>query len=148
MPGYYPPVAFHFKVEVLGLPANDNDVRFTEVSGLSVEVATEEVAEGGENRYVQKYPTRKKYPELVLKRGLLTSSEVVKWIEKNLAGDQLELKNVDVKLLNEEHEPLMTWHVANAYPTKWTVSDLNATSNAVAVESLQLFYQYYTVDRG
>jgi len=50
---YYPPVGFHFKVEVLGLPPNDFDVRFTEVSGLSVELATEEVAEGGENRFVQ-----------------------------------------------------------------------------------------------
>ena len=71
MPSYYPPVGFHFKVEVLGLPPNDNDVRFTEVGGLSVELGTEEVAEGGENRFVQKYPTRAKYPELVLKRGLL-----------------------------------------------------------------------------
>lgn len=148
MPGYYPPVSFHFKVEFLGLPANDNDARFTDVSGLSVEMAGEEVAEGGENRFVQKYPTRKKYPELVLKRGLLASSQVVKWIEKNLESDQVELTNIDVKLLNEEHEPLITWHVANAYPTKWTVGDLNASSNTVVVETLQLFYQYFTVDRG
>ena len=34
MAGYYPPVGFHFKVEVLGLPPNDNDVRFTDVGGL------------------------------------------------------------------------------------------------------------------
>ncbi len=46
MANYYPPVAFHFKVEVLGLPSNDNDVRFTEVTGLSMEMATEEVPEG------------------------------------------------------------------------------------------------------
>ena len=57
-------------MEVLGL-SNDNDVRFTEVGGLSLEVTTEEVAEGGENRFIQKYPGRVKYPELVLKRGLL-----------------------------------------------------------------------------
>ncbi len=54
--------------------------------------------------------------------------------------------SVDVKLLNDEHQPLLTWHLANAYPTKWSVSDLNATNNAVVVESLQLFYQYFTVD--
>ena len=80
MANYYPPVGFHFKVEVLGLPPNDNDVRFTEVSGLSVEMGTEEVAEGGENRFVQKYPVRAKYPELVLKRGLLVNSEVMNWV--------------------------------------------------------------------
>ncbi len=146
MPGYYPPVAFHFKVEVLGL-ASENDMRFTDVSGLSVEVATEEVAEGGENRFVQKYPGRAKYPELVLKRGLLVRSQITRWIEDCLQRDRIEPKNIDVKLLNEEHQPLMTWHVANAYPTKWAVADLNASNNAIAVESLQMFYQYFTLDR-
>ena len=147
MPTYYPPVGFHFRVEVLGLPPSDNDMRFTEVGGLSVEVGTEEVAEGGENRFIQKYPTRTKYPELVLKRGLLVTSEVFKWIRECLDGDRVSPKNVDVKLLNEAHEPLLTWHVVNAFPTKWAVSDLNASSNAVVIETLQLYYQYFTVER-
>ncbi|WP_437316188.1 phage tail protein [Sorangium sp. So ce385] len=148
MPNYYPPVGFHFKVEVLGLPPSDNDVRFTEVSGLSLEMGTEEVAEGGENRFVQRYPTRTKYPELVLKRGLLVSSEVTRWLRRCMEDYQITPKNVDVKLLNEQHEPLMTWHVVGAYPTKWSVSDLSATNNAVVIESLQLYYRYFTMDRG
>jgi len=148
MAGYYPPVGFHFKVEVLDLPPNENDVRFTEVSGLSVELATEEVPEGGENRFVQKYPTRAKYPELVLKRGLLPGSEIVNWIRRCVDDLRIEPKNVDVKLLNAEHQPLLTWHLVKAYPTKWAVSDFNASNNAVVIESLQLFYQYFTVDRG
>jgi phage tail-like protein len=146
MPIYYPPVGFHFRVEVLGM-SNDNDMRFTEVSGLSVEVSTEEVAEGGENRFIQKYPTRRKYPELVLKRGLLVASEVFGWIRDCVDRDRIEPKNIDVKLLNDEHEPLLTWHVVNAFPTKWAVSDLNATANTVVVETLQLYYQYFTVER-
>ena len=148
MANYYPPVGFHFKVEVLGLPANDHDVRFTEVGGLSVELATEEVAEGGENRFVQKFPVRAKYPELVLKRGLLLNSEIVKWLRECIEDFKIVPRNLDVKLLNEKHQPLLTWHVANAYPTKWAVSDLNASNNAVAVESLQFFYQYFRVDKG
>jgi phage tail-like protein len=147
MASYYPPVAFHFKVEVLGLPPNGDDVRFTEVGGLSVEMGTEEIAEGGENRFLQKYPTRAKYPELVLKRGLLINSEVLKWIRQCIEDERIEPKNVDVKLLNESHEPLLTWHLVNAFPTKWAVSDLNSTSNAVVIETLQLFYQYFTLDR-
>ena len=146
MPFYYPPVSFHFKVEVLGL-SGDNDVRFTDVAGLSVEVSTEEIAEGGENRFIQKYPGRAKYPDLVLKRGLLTRSEVFDWIKECLDRDEIRPKNIDVKLLNEEHQPLMTWHVVNALPTKWAVSDFSATGNAVVIETLQLCYQYFTVDR-
>jgi phage tail-like protein len=147
MPGYYPPVGFHFQVEVLDLPANDDDVRFTEVSGLSVEMGTEDVPEGGENRFVQKYPTRAKYPDLVLKRGLLRSSEVWNWIRECVEDLTVTPRSVDVKLLDEEHEPLMTWHLVGAFPTKWSVSDLNAANNAVVIESLQMYYQYFTVDK-
>ena len=51
-------------------------------------------------------------------------------------------------LLNEQHEPLMTWHVVGAYPTKWSVSDLNATANAFVVETLQLAYQAFQARQG
>ncbi len=147
MANYYPPVGFHFKVEVLGLPANDNDVRFTEVSGLSVEMGTEEIAEGGENRFVQKYPLRARYPELLLKRGLLLNSEVVNWVRQCIEDFDVQPKNIDIKLLNDDHQPLLTWHVVNAYPTKWAVGDFNASASAVLIESLQLYYQYFTVDK-
>jgi phage tail-like protein len=144
---YYPPVGFHFKVEVSGLSSNADDVRFTEVGGLSMEIGTEEVAEGGENRFAQKYPTRVKYPELVLKRGFLTSSEILDWIEDCVENLEIEPKDIFVKLLNEEHEPLMTWHIVKAYPTKWSVSDLNSTNNAVVIETLQLAYQSFSLVR-
>jgi phage tail-like protein len=144
---YYPPVGFHFKVEVLGIPPSDFDVRFSEVSGLTVEIATEEVPEGGENRFTQKYPSRAKYPDLVLKRGLLLDSPVWEWARQCIEDQQIIPKNVDVKLLNDAHQPLQTWHVIGAYPTKWSVTDLNASSNTLVIETLQLFYQYFTVDR-
>lgn len=147
MPSYYPPPGFHFKVEVQDLRANDDDVRFTEVGGLSVEMGTEEVVEGGENRFVQKFPTRAKYPELVLKRGILVNSEVTKWIRECIEDFKIQPKDIFIKLLNQDHQPLLTWRVVNAYPTKWAVSDLNSTANAVAVETLQLFYQYFTLDK-
>ncbi|MFN4290212.1 MAG: phage tail protein [Permianibacter sp.] len=144
MASYYPPVGFHFKVEVSGLPTDSNDIRFSEVSGLAVELATEEIAEGGENRFLQKYPTRAKYPELVLKRGLLLKSDLWDWIRNNLEKDVLEPRDMTIKLLNEQHEPLLTWNVVKAYPTKWSVSDLSASNNSIVVESLQFYYQYFS----
>ena len=145
---YTPPVGFHFKVEILGLDrAVDDDVRFSEVGGLGFEVATEEVPEGGENRFIQRYPLRVKYPDLVLKRGLLKSSAIWDWTRDCIENLDIKPKNVDVKLLNENHEPLITWHLVGAYPVKWAVTDLNATNNAIVVESLQLAYQYFTVDK-
>lgn len=142
---YYPPPAFHFLVEVEGL-GGFNEVRFTDVGGLSFEMSTEEVAEGGENRFVQKYPVRAKYPELTLKRGLLVRSDVFEWIRSAVQDYRIQPRDVNVVLLNELHLPLIAWHLVKAYPTKWAIADLSASSNTVAVESLQLFYQYFTVD--
>ena len=144
---FLPPLGFHFKVEVLGLPGVADDLRFTEVAGLSFEVAAEEVPEGGENRYVQKYPGRTKFTDLVLKRGLLRRSEVWNWVERCVDTLQIEPKDVNVTLLNEAHEPLMTWHLVKAWPVKWSVSDLNAANNSFVVESLQLSYQRFRLDK-
>lgn len=144
---YYPPPAFHFVVRVQDLPPGTNDMAFSEVGGLALEMTSEEVPEGGENRFVQKYPVRAKYPELVLKRGLLVRSEVFDWVRACIQDFDIKPKDLDVILLGREHQPLFTWHLVKAYPTKWAVADLNASANSVSVETMQLFYQYFTVDR-
>jgi phage tail-like protein len=144
---YYPPPAFHFAVRVPSLPPSADDVCFSEIGGLSMEMASEEVPEGGENRFVQKYPLRAKYPELVLKRGLLVRSDLFEWLRESIQDYRITPREVDVILLDSEHQPLFAWHLVNAYATKWALADLNATANTVSVETLQLFYQYFTVDR-
>jgi phage tail-like protein len=143
--GYYPPVGFHFKVEFQGI-GNDNDVRFQSVSGLTVEFDTESFKEGGQNHFEHKLPTRSKFPDLVLKRGMLTDSEVIRWCKKALFDREFEPAQIIVTLLNEEHQPLKTWKVNNAWPRKWAVSDLNASENSIVVETMELCYSYFTIE--
>lgn len=143
--GYYPPVGFHFRVKFQGL-GNDNDVRFQSVSGLAVEYDTESIKEGGLNTYEHKLPTRTKFPDMVLKRGMLIDSEVIEWCKKALFNREFEPTQIIVTLLNQEHEPLRTWKVNNAWPRKWTVSDFNATENSLVIETLELCYSYFTVE--
>ncbi|MGQ8364220.1 phage tail protein [Glaciecola sp. 1036] len=144
MTAYHPPVGFHFSVEVMGFD-NSSDSRFTDVSGLNVEMATEEIAEGGQNRFTQKYPVRTKYPELTLKRGLLKQSQMIDWIAQCIEDFDIEPRNISLKLLNEEHEPLMHWYLVGAYPVKWSISDFSATSNTYVVESLQFYYKFFSI---
>jgi phage tail-like protein len=143
---FTPPVGFHFKVEVLGLTPVADDLRFVEVGGLALEVATDEVPEGGENRFTQRYPGRVKYGDLVLKRGLLKGSEVWEWARKCIEDLDVQPKDVDVTLLDAAHEPLMTWHVVGAFPVKWSVSDLNATANNFVVETMTLAFRHFRLD--
>ena len=143
---HYPPVGFHFRVVFAGIGQSDIDSRFQSVSGLNMELETESKKEGGENRYEHVLPVRAKFPVLVLKRGLVKDSDLLtKWC--NDAFQSLIIKPVDltISLLNENHEPLMTWNVRQAWPRKWSHSDLNAEQNALAIETFELQYQYFTL---
>jgi phage tail-like protein len=144
MTDYYPPWGFYYRVE-FSISQNKNDVRFQTVSGLSVEYDMEEFKEGGENRFVHKLPVRTKYADMVLKRGMLTDSEVIKWCLKAFREREFEPADVTVILMNEKSEPLRTWKVAHAIPKKWLVSDFNANENAVVIETLELTYRYFTI---
>ncbi len=145
MPNDYPPVGFHFRVEFDVADAGEADIRFREVSGLQMELEEETVIEGGENRYVQKLPVRAKYPDLVLKRGLITSSAVANWCRAAIQQLDIQPATVWVTLLNESHEPLQSYVFVNAWPKKWQLSDFNAESSELVVESLELAYQYFEV---
>lgn len=141
----YPPVSFHFKVEFTGISSQESDIQFQSVAGLSVDIETEEFAEGGENRFKHKFPVRTKFPNLVLKRGMVTDSKLIDWCRDAIEGFLFQPIDLTVKLLNEEHEPLVTWNVVNAYPVKWNVSDLNAEENKIAIETIELAYNYFTL---
>ncbi|WP_347841218.1 phage tail protein [uncultured Draconibacterium sp.] len=142
MADYYPPLGFHFKVEFNAFPG---EYAFQSVAGLSVEMETEQIAEGGENRFKHKVPVRSKYPKLVLKRGLLVDSEIIRWCRNALENFEFEPTDLIVKLLNEEHQPLMSWNVVHAYPVKWNISDFDAEKNQLVIETLELNYNYFNV---
>jgi phage tail-like protein len=76
MANYYPPVGYHFRVEFNNIKG---EFQFQSVAGLNIELETEQIAEGGENRFKHKLPVRTKFPNLVLKRGVLVNSELIKW---------------------------------------------------------------------
>jgi phage tail-like protein len=147
MLAYYPPWGFYYKVEFLlgtgPLPADD--ARFQTVSGLSVEYDFESYKEGGENRFEHKLPVRTKYADMVLKRGMLTGSQVVTWCLTAFRDREFSPADVNVILMNEAGDPLRTWKVAHAIPKKWLVSDLNANENSVVIETLELSYRYFTI---
>ena len=145
MVDYYPPWGFYFKVEFTSISKEKNDVRFQSVSGLSVEYDYESFKEGGENRFEHKLPVRTKYADLVLKRGMLTDSQVLRWFQDAFRDRTFVPADVNVILMNEKGEPLRTWNVVHAIPKKWLISDLNANENAIVIETLEMSYRYFTI---
>jgi len=134
------PVVFHFKV-AFGNSTDEQDNRFQEVSGLSAEVTLEEYREGGLNDHAHRLPTGAKYNNLVLKRGYLGDTTVADWCRRGIEHFDFDPTDVDVSLLDENHQAVAFWSFRGAFPVKWSVSDFKAQDNGLAIESLELAYQ-------
>lgn len=144
MDAYYPAWGFYYRVG-FGISKDGNDARFQTVSGLSVEYDYESFKEGGENRFEHKLPVRTKYADLVLKRGMLTDSTVIKWFLAAFQNREFTPADVSVILMNEQGDPLRAWNVVHAIPKKWLVSDFNANESSIVIETMELTYQYFTI---
>ena len=108
----YPPAGFHFSVVIEMFPQTPQDFRFQSVTGLSVDMPTETVAEGGELRFKHQLPGVPQYGKLQLKRGLFQGSFIVNWCKNAIEKFEIEPHNVLVTLLNNLHLPVAVWHVS------------------------------------
>lgn len=150
---FYPVAGFYFEVEINGMR-----MPFQEVSGLDVKREIIEIAEGGINDYVHRVPGRTKYQNLILKKGVIRNdTELAYWcqntIQSNL-NNPIIPKNITIHLLDAYKEvgassvekcTVMGWDVKRAYPVRWSVSNLNAQENQIAVESLELAFQKFEI---
>ena len=140
---FYPQVGFHFLVTFELFPQLPNDLRFQEVSGLTVNMEMESLKEGGENRFVHQLPVRTSYNELVLKRGKFLGSGVLHWCKNAMENFEFKPTNIMISLLNDDHLPLYNWYVINAIPKKLEISGFNAERGEVVIETMTLNYQYF-----
>jgi phage tail-like protein len=133
----YPLVKFHFQVEWGG-----TKIGFSEVSGLDVETEIVEYRDGASPEYSKiKMPGMQKYSNLTLKRGTFKSdNEYFKWWN-TVKLNTIERRDITISLLNEDHDPVVTWKVKAAWPTKIQSTDLKADGNEVAIESMEIVHE-------
>jgi len=139
---YIPPVGFYFALSFKG-----EQTGFKEVLGISLEMETEEIVAGGENRFLHRVPTIASFQNLVLKRGITSeNSELLKWCENILQGslsNPITPQNISVYLLDASGDYLMIWNFYNAYPIKFSVDALSGENNEVLIETLELVYTFF-----
>lgn len=138
----YPRTIFRFKLEIDGLTAGG----FSEVSGFDATIAPIEYREGDmAPETPMKVAGLRTYGNIILKKGIIEGQVLYDWMVKGLTGE-VERKTVTVSLLDEKQAVVGSWKVINAWPTKYTVPDFNATSNEIAVETLELAHEGMTKD--
>lgn len=137
MAAQYPIPKFHFLVQWGG-----SRLGFSEVTGMDMQVEAIEYREGSSPDYAKiKMPGLHKFSNITLKRGTFEGdTEFYTWI-KTVNLNKVERRDVTISLLNEKHEPVITWRVHNAFPVKLQASDLKADGNEVAIETLELAHE-------
>jgi len=139
--------SFNFEVIVNGISNDGKAVKgsFTEVSGLDVEIAVIEYRNGSEDITVRKLAGLKKFSNITLKRGIIGDLTFWIWLVAAMNG-QVQRANGSVILLDESRNPVMQWNFKRGWPCKWDGPRLNAKTNEVAIESLEICHEGLEID--
>jgi phage tail-like protein len=140
----YPLPKFHFQVQWGG-----TKIGFTEVTGLEVTTEKIEYRDGASKEYHKiRMPGMQTFGDLTLKRGVFAGdNEFYAWWNTVTLGT-VERRDITISLLNEGHQPVVVWKVKKAWPTKVTSTDLNASGNETAIETLVLTHEGLTMENG
>jgi phage tail-like protein len=158
-----PAPSYLFFVELSGVIVG----LFTEVSGIEQSRDTDKVEEGGVNNYVHHLPGRVTQSKIKLKRGLSISRALWDWMQQGrydfdvkrinfsivqgapghnlataiagMAG--MGMDNIAFTVLSKGFGKVKHWDIVDAYPVKWQISDLSASSgNTVVIETLEVVH--------
>jgi phage tail-like protein len=124
--------SFRFRVEIDGIIVGG----FSEVTGLQAETQVEDIKVGGQNEYLYRLPKETTFPNLVLKRGITDSDVLWKWHQEVVAG-RFARNTVHIILLDSAGDT-WRWSFNEAFPIKWSGSDMKADSTSVAFETLEI----------
>jgi phage tail-like protein len=138
-----PYVQFNFLVDLGNGTTDGYEAGFQECSGIGMEVTVSEYRNGNEKENsVRKITGMNKSTDVTLKRGVIGSLNLYKWLNDIRNGDQGALRTVTIHLQNEDHTAIVqTWKLLRARITKHTSGPLNAKGTDVAMEELVLAYE-------
>jgi len=133
----YPIPVFYFKVSW-----NNQDIGFSDVSGLTQEIQAIEYRDGLTGHAAAlKIPGIPKVNNIILKRGIVQkNNDLFNWFNNNGAPN-VERRDIMITLLNDEGAPVMIWTISQAFPVKCEGPGLKATGNEIAIESIELTHE-------
>lgn len=142
----YPLPVYNYRVEIDG-----TTVACSEVSGLSIGYETTTYKESrvtpGTGPRVVLMPAQATTPTLTIKKGLVKATSVAvlfKWIN-TVKLNKVDKKTIHVRLYDDRGAAVISWEVKGAWPTKLDAPSFDASSNDVAIESMELTADSVTI---
>ncbi len=136
----YPLPSYNYRVEIAGTA-----VGFSEVSGLSMKRETTTYKEsstggGSPGPVVMHMPAQAAHATITMKKGIVRKNSVAalyNWLSSTQIN-QVDKKDIYVRLCDEKGDAVISWKVLNAFPTKLDAPSFTASSNDVAIETIEL----------
>lgn len=113
---------------------------FRECTGLDTSTDVVEYREGNEARTPRKLPGLVKYSNITLRWGTTSDSELLDW-RQTVANGQIERKNGSIVMLDDTGAEVWRCNFREAWPLRWTGPSFNATTNEVAIETLEIAHE-------
>jgi phage tail-like protein len=144
----YPLPIYNYRVEI-----NGEAVAFSEVSGLNIAYETSTYKEsptagGIPGPRVMIVPGQRNTAKITLKKGIVrgtSTKQLYGWI-KTIAINQVEKKDIFIRLCDEKGDAVITWKVVNAFPTKLDAPAFDAKSNDAAIETMELAADFVSLE--
>lgn len=135
---FWPLPKFYFSVDIDDL----TDLPFLEVSGLEIEADNISYRHGNDPSFgTIQMPGIKKSGNLILKKGVFADNDIYQSLISKIALNTYKRMTVVVRLLDEKSEPRITWQINNAFPLKYSSTDMNSESSEAAIESIEFSHQ-------
>jgi phage tail-like protein len=131
-----PYVAFNYLIEIGGIRVGG----FNEVSGLDGEIEPIDYRNGDEDFVARKLPGMKKYPNIVLKRGIIGDLDAFQWFQAGAQG-AVDRREGAIIMRDEQRNEVMRWKFVRGWACKYTGPSLKGDSSAVAIETIEICHE-------
>jgi phage tail-like protein len=141
-----PFTAFNFGIE-LSVPDVADRVcsgAFAECDGLEQTVDVKTIREGGNNGVQIRLAGATSYGTLTLKRGMTSAFDLWKWLDA-ISASPWTRGSCTVVMLAPDHSERAHFVLGRVLPVKLKAPPLNAKDGMVAVEELQLAYEWLSL---
>ena len=136
----YPLPIYNYRVDV-----NGESISFSEVSGLELSFETitykeSYVDSGRVGPNIMYMPGQIQPVNISLKKGFVQGKSIpvfYNWIN-DIELNRVDKRDIVVHLLDETGSTVVSWKVIDAFPTKLSAPGFDASSNEVAIESMEL----------
>lgn len=117
------------------------DVFFKSVSGLRYETEVVPVKEGGANDTTFMLVGATKWSPIVLKQGFTKGSGLLKWRQEWIQGNMQRVPGTIIQLDTTLKVAMGQWEWTNGWPSKWEVSEFDATKSELMIETLEITHE-------